>query len=59
MNIDTVKMAENLSEEKVAKLQQAFNEFEVDGGDTINTIRAMGMNTTENEFLKHGSLGQV
>ena len=42
MNIDTVKMAENLSEEQVAKLQQAFNEFEVDGGDKINTIRALG-----------------
>ena len=49
-------MAENLSEEQVAELKQAFNEFDVDGGGTINTkelgwaMRAMGMNPTENEF---------
>ena len=51
-------MAENLSEEQVAELKQAFNEFDVDGGGTINTkelgwaMRAMGMNPTENELLE-------
>ena len=58
INIDTHKMAENLSEEQVAELKQAFNEFDVDGGGTINTkelgwaMRAMGMNPTENELLE-------
>ena len=53
-----VEMAENLSEEQVAELKQAFNEFDVDGGGTINTkelgwaMRAMGMNPTENELLE-------
>jgi Ca2+-binding EF-hand superfamily protein len=53
-----IKMAENLSEEQVAELKQAFNEFDVDGGGTINTrelgwaMRAMGMNPTENELLE-------
>jgi calmodulin len=38
-------------------LKQAFNEFDVDGGGTINTrelgyaMRAMGMNPTEAELL--------
>ena len=51
-------MAENLSEEQVAELKQAFNEFDIDGGGTINTkelgwaMRAMGMNPTENELLE-------
>eukprot|EP00090_Calanus_glacialis_P000410 TRINITY_DN10246_c0_g1_i2.p1 TRINITY_DN10246_c0_g1~~TRINITY_DN10246_c0_g1_i2.p1 ORF type:complete len:163 (-),score=61.92 TRINITY_DN10246_c0_g1_i2:22-471(-) len=50
-------MAEKLSEEQVAELKQAFNEFDVDGGGTINTkelgyaMRAMGMNPTEPEIL--------
>ena len=50
-------MAEKLSEEQVAELKQAFNEFDVDGGGTINTkelgyaMRAMGMNPTEAEIL--------
>ena len=58
INIDTHKMAENLSEEQVAELKQAFDEFDVDGGGTINTkelgwaMRAMGMNPTENELLE-------
>ncbi len=45
------------SEEQVAELKQAFNEFDVDGGGTINTrelgyaMRAMGMNPTEAELL--------
>ena len=45
------------SEEQVAELKQAFNEFDVDGGGTINTtelgyaMRAMGMNPTEQELL--------
>ena len=39
------------------QLRQAFNEFDVDGGGTINTtelgyaMRAMGMNPTEQELL--------
>jgi len=47
-----------MSEEQVAELKQAFNEFDVDGGGTINTrelgyaMRAMGMNPTEAE---HGA----
>ena len=50
-------MSESLSEEQVAELKQAFNEFDVDGGGTINTkelgyaMRAMGMNPTEAEIL--------
>ena len=46
-----------MSEEQVAELRQAFNEFDVDGGGTINTtelgyaMRAMGMNPTEQELL--------
>ena len=55
---DTIEMAEKLTEEQVAELKQAFNEFDVDGGGTINTkelgwaMRAMGMNPTENELLE-------
>ena len=51
------EMSESLSEEQVAELKQAFNEFDVDGGGTINTkelgyaMRAMGMNPTEPEIL--------
>ena len=50
-------MSKSLSEEQVAELKQAFNEFDVDGGGTINTkelgyaMRAMGMNPTEPEIL--------
>ena len=50
-------MADSLSEEQIAELKQAFNEFDVDGGGTINTrelgyaMRAMGMNPTEAELL--------
>ena len=46
-----------ISEEQIAELRQAFNEFDVDGGGTINTrelgwaMRAMGMNPTEAELL--------
>ena len=45
------------SEEQIAELKQAFNEFDVDGGGSINTgelgyaMRAMGMNPTEAELL--------
>ena len=48
---------DKMSEEQVAELRQAFNEFDVDGGGTINTtelgyaMRAMGMNPTEQELL--------
>ena len=51
-------MADSLSEEQIAELKQAFNEFDVDGGGTINTrelgyaMRAMGMNPTENALLE-------
>ena len=47
----------DMSEEQIAELKQAFNEFDVDGGGTINTrelgyaMRAMGMNPTEAELL--------
>ena len=50
-------MADKLSEEQVAELKQAFNEFDIDGGGTISTqelgwaMRAMGMNPTEGELL--------
>ena len=46
-----------MNEEQIAELKQAFNEFDVDGGGTINTkelgfaMRAMGMNPTEAELL--------
>ena len=46
-----------MSEEQIAELQQAFNEFDVDRGGTINAkelgyaMRAMGMNPTEAELL--------
>ena len=46
-----------MSEEQIAELKQAFNEFDADGGGTINTrelgyaMRAMGMNPTEAELL--------
>ena len=58
IEIKKLSMAENLSEEQVAELKQAFNEFDIDGGGTINTkelgwaMRAMGMNPTENELLE-------
>ena len=48
----------NLTEEQVAELREAFNEFDTDGGGTISTrelgfaMRAMGMNPTENELLE-------
>ena len=50
-------MANMLGEEQLAELKQAFDEFDVDGGGTINTkelgfaMRAMGMNPTEGEIL--------
>ena len=46
-----------MSEEQVAELKEAFNEFDVDGGGSINTselgyaMRAMGMNPTEADLL--------
>ena len=46
-----------MGEEQIAELKQAFNEFDVDGGGSINTgelgyaMRAMGMNPTEAELL--------
>ena len=46
-----------MSEEQIAELKQAFNEFDADGGGSINTgelgyaMRAMGMNPTEAELL--------
>ena len=51
-------MAENLTEEQVNELREAFNEFDRDGGGTISTrelgycMRAMGMNPTENDLLE-------
>ena len=51
-------MAQNLTEEQVAELREAFNEFDIDNGGTITTkelgyaMRAMGMNPTENELLE-------
>jgi len=52
-----LKMGDQLSAEQVAELKQCFNEFDIDGGGTINTrelgyaMRAMGMNPTEAELL--------
>ena len=49
--------AAQMGEEQIAELKQAFNEFDVDGGGSINTgelgyaMRAMGMNPTEAELL--------
>ena len=49
--------AANMGQEQIAELKQAFNEFDVDGGGSINTgelgyaMRAMGMNPTEAELL--------
>ena len=46
-----------MSEEPIAELKQAFNEFDADGGGTINirelgyAMWAMGMNPTEAELL--------
>ena len=46
-----------MCEEQLAELKQAFDEFDVDGGGTINTkelgftMRAMGMNPTQAEIL--------
>ena len=46
-----------ISAEQIAELRQAFNEFDVDGGGTINTrelgyaMRSLGMNPTETELL--------
>ena len=46
-----------LSIEQLAELQQAFNEFDMDGDNFISTkelgwaMRAMGMNPTEPEIL--------
>ena len=64
----TQKMSKALCEEQLAELKQAFDEFDVDKGGTINTkelgfaMRAMGMNPTEaeildllNEVTKHNS----
>ena len=50
-------MSKTMWEEQLAELKQAFDEFDVDGGGTINTkelgfaMRAMGMNPTEAEIL--------
>ena len=49
--------ASRLSKEQIAELKEAFNEFDVDGGGTINTkelgylMRSLGMNPTETELL--------
>lgn len=46
-----------LSEEQIAELKEAFNEFDGDGSGTISTrelgyaMRAMGFNPTENELV--------
>jgi calmodulin len=48
---------EEMSVEQVAELKEAFNEFDSDGSGTITTkelgytMRAMGMNPTEQELL--------
>ena len=50
-------MSKTMCQEQLAELKQAFDEFDVDGGGTINTkelgfaMRAMGMNPTEAEIL--------
>ena len=48
---------EGMSQEQIAELKEAFNEFDADGSGTITTkelgytMRAMGMNPTEHELL--------
>ena len=48
---------EGMSQEQIAELKEAFNEFDADGSGTITTkelgytMRAMGMNPTEQELL--------
>ena len=39
LNISLIaeRLIELVSEEQIAELKQAFNEFDVDGGGTINT----------------------
>ena len=50
--------ANKLSKDQLAELQQAFNEFDMDGDRYISTkelgwaMRAMGMNPTEVEILQ-------
>ena len=54
---DPAGPSRDMGQEQIAELQQAFNEFDVDGGGSINTgelgyaMRAMGMNPTEAELL--------
>ena len=51
------EITQELTEEQIAELKQAFNEFDNDGSGTITTkelgyaMRAMGMNPTEQELL--------
>ena len=48
----------NLSEEQIGELKQAFDMFDKDKGGSISTkelgytMRAMGMNPTENDLLE-------
>ena len=48
---------DGMSQEQIAELKEAFNEFDADGSGTITTkelgytMRAMGMNPTEQELL--------
>ena len=48
---------DSMSQEQIAELKEAFNEFDADGSGTITTkelgytMRAMGMNPTEQELL--------
>ena len=51
------EITQELTEEQIAELKQAFNEFDNDGSGTITTkelgyaMRAMGMNPPEQELL--------
>ena len=50
-------MSKTMCQEQLGEPKQAFDEFDVDGGGTINTkelgfaMWAMGMNPTEAEIL--------
>ncbi len=50
-------VATELTEEQIAELKEAFNEFDDDGSGTITTkelgyaMRAMGYNPTESELV--------
>ena len=53
----TMETMDDLTNEQIAELKEAFNEFDNDGSGSIETkelgyaMRAMGMNPTEQELV--------